>query len=604
MKRIERALKRGVSVAGPSNGEAIRRSTTRVSSGYWPTEDNILVDGKDEPAPPADAPQGGTLNYYIGSNPSSLNGHVNNDADLSDNLEAFVYHVLASRSQSNPDDYVGELANRVTLSDDGKVFTIHIRKGLEWHPASLSAEERNGEYAWLAKMGAQPVTAHDVKFTFDITRNPLSEASVGASYFADLESIEVVDDYTIRIAWKKKRYYNKSSTLALLEIYPKHIWGRDEQGNELPLDEAAQLFPQHWYNKRMCGCGPFRFVRFIDNQFIELERYEPYVGPKPAVKGITVHVIADPDQRLQRFKAGELDVCQMEPAQYRSEYLKGGSGSVKEMVEEGKAELRKWEGATYYYIAWNQRRPIFRDAAVRRALAHAFPKARVARDVYAGLAIPHDSPVHRAESSYVKDLEQFEFDVEKAGRLLDEAGWKPNAQGVRTKVIDGRPTELRFNILVVNSRVVYRDFSLLFKKELAKIGVILDLQVREWTQLTKMLNDKSYDAVSLGWGTSWDSDQTQIWHSSQADVPRGSNHCSYKSEIVDKAIEALEIEFDLNKRKEHWATFQRTIVADQPYLFLSIPLRPWLINTRCGNTYFGKLRPQIWLLPWYIKNPK
>ena len=159
-----------------------------------------------------------------------------------------------------------------------------------------------------------------------------------------------------------------------------------------------------------------------------------------------------------------------------------------------------------------------------------------------------------------KDLEQFEFDVEKAGRLLDEAGWKPNAQGVRTKVIDGRPTELRFNILVVNSRVVYRDFSLLFKKELAKIGVILDLQVREWTQLTKMLNDKSYDAVSLGWGTSWDSDPNQIWHSKQADVPAGSNHCSYKSEIVDKAIAALEVEFDLDKRKEHWATFQRTIV--------------------------------------------
>ena len=39
-------------------------------------------------------------------------------------------------------------------------------------------------------------------------------------------------------------------------------------------------------------------------------------------------------------------------------------------------------------------------------------------------------------------------------------------------------------------------------------------------------------------------------------------------------------------------------------MFLSIPLRPWLINKRCGNTYFGNLRPQIWLLPWYIKNPK
>ncbi len=570
---------------------------------YWPTEDNVLIDTANEPAPAEDAPRGGNLNYYIGSNLSSLNQHTLNEAQLADNIAAFVYQKLAIRSRVNPDDYIGEMANRVTISEDKTVFTIYLQKGLLWHPAALSPRERTGPRKWLADLGTPEVTAHDVKFTFDVIRNPLSEASNEASYLTDIKFIEVIDDYTIRITWSKKRYYNKSSTLSLLAIYPRHIFGRDESGNELPLEEAAQIFPQHWYNKRMCGSGPYRFVEFVDNAYIKLERFDRFVRTGPAADAMTIHIISDPEVRLQRFKAGELDVCQMEPAQYRSEYLDGGPGSVKEMIDSGKAELRKWEGATYYYIAWNQRRPIFREAAVRRALAHAFPKARVARDVYAGLAIPHDSPVHSAESSYLKDLEQFEFNTDTAARLLDEAGWKTNDKGVRAKVIDGRMTELRFNILVVNSRVVYRDFSLLFKKELAKIGVIMELQVREWNQLIKTLDDKEYDAVTLGWGTSWDSDPEQIWHSRQADVPRGSNHCSYKSPIVDAAIEGLQVEFDNAERKKLWATFQRTIVKDQPYLFLSIPLRPWLINTRCGNTFFNKLRPQIWLLPWTIKEP-
>jgi ABC-type transport system substrate-binding protein len=212
--------------------------------------------------------------------------------------------------------------------------------------------------------------------------------------------------------------------------------------------------------------------------------------------------------------------------------------------------------------------------------------------------------VHRWDNAYVKDLEQFPFDLDRAAALLEEAGWKLNANSVREKVVDGERRELRFKILLPNSRSVYRDFSLLYQKELAKIGVILELQLQEWNQLVKQLDDKDYDAVSLGWGTSWDSDPEQIWHSRQALVAKGSNHCSYMSDTVDGAIEGLQVEFDPERRKELWRVFQETIVHDQPYLFLAIPLRPWVINARMGNIYFSRLRPQIWLVPWYVKEGK
>ena len=119
--------------------------------------------------------------------------------------------------------------------------------------------------------------------------------------------------------------------------------------------------------------------------------------------------------------------------------------------------------------------------------------------------------------------------------------------------------------------------------------------------MTKLLDDKDFEASMLGWANAWDSDPSQIWHSDSARAAKGSNYVSYISPRVDRIIEGLKTTFDKKRRQELWREFQTVIEEDQPYCFSFITTRVWFINSRLGNPVFSKLRPQDWFLPWYVK---
>ncbi|MCK6459254.1 MAG: ABC transporter substrate-binding protein, partial [Planctomycetes bacterium] len=225
---------------------------------YWPTEDNILVDLSNEPYPPPDAPKGGIIKYYTQHNPPSFNNHTHNDAELQERICGPVYEYLASQSQANPDEWVPGLANRVVVNGDFTEFICYLRKGVYWHKPHLTPEEKRGGLKWLDEMPRQEMTAEDVKFTFDIVRDPLAECGSELSYLGDLDRVEVIDRYTVKVIWKRSLYYNKGTTLGLLMIYPKFIFEREADGQLLAPDQVAPKFHQHWFNNKMCGTGPFQ----------------------------------------------------------------------------------------------------------------------------------------------------------------------------------------------------------------------------------------------------------------------------------------------------------------------------------------------------------
>ncbi|MGH7162768.1 MAG: ABC transporter substrate-binding protein, partial [Planctomycetota bacterium] len=230
-----------------------------------------------------------------------------------------------------------------------------------------------------------------------------------------------------------------------------------------------------------------------------------------------------------------------------------------------------------------------------------YPKERVIRDLYFGLAVPHDGPVHAWESHYVKDLERFPYDPGKAAAMLDAAGWKLNERGVREKVVDGERKELVIRGLWPTQNPISGDTIQLFKKSAQQAGVVVESVQREWSVMLKNLEDRDFDLCVLGWANVWDGNPIQIWHSKSGRLAKGSNHISYSNPEVDAIIDGLETEFDPAKRKELWGRFQRTTVADQPYCFNSIRTRPWVVNNRLANHFFCKIRPQEWFLPWYVK---
>jgi len=362
----------------------------------------------------------------------------------------------------------------------------------------------------------------------------------------------------------------------------------------------APTYPQHWFNNMMCGTGPFRFAGFEPNQLIRLRRNDAYWSPvKPVIDGIDLRIASEATIRLNLFKAGEIDVLFLTPAQYRAEILE--SGSLQKGIDDGKYFMKKWEMFTYYFIAWNLRHKILRDKTVRRALAHLYPKKTIIRDVHYGLATAHDSPVHKFESAYATDLEQFPYDPEKAAELLDEAGWIMGPHGVREKVVQGEKLPLKFKFLYATTSTTARDMALLFEKAAKQVGVLIEPDAQRWEALTQLLDDKQFDSVTLGWGNDWDGDPSQIWHPDSAMSAKGSNFVSYLNPHIADVIEGLKLEFALDKRQVLWRDFQHTIVADQPYIFDAITTRPYVIHSRLANPYLCRIRPQVWFLPWVVK---
>src|SRR5690606_18399645 len=108
----------------------------------------------------------------------------------------------------------------------------------------------------------------------------------------------------------------------------------------------------------------------------------------------------------------------------------------------------------------------------------------------------------------------------------------------------------------------------IYKEDLKKNGIIMDLKLVEWNSLVKALDEQSFDAVTLGWGGgSIDNDPKQIWHSASA-KPGGSNFISYNNPKVDKIIDEGRRTLDREKRIKMWQEVYKLIADDAPYAFM------------------------------------
>ena len=122
----------------------------------------------------------------------------------------------------------------------------------------------------------------------------------------------------------------------------------------------------------------------------------------------------------------------------------------------------------------------------------------------------------------------------------------------------------------------------------------------DWPTMLKKMDEKKFDAYTGGWGLSWTIDPYQIWHSSQADVPKGSNRVGFRNERADEIIEQLRVTFDEDERIELAREFHKIVHEEQPYTFFFAPKNVIAYNPRIQNVLVRKTRPQFSPIPWYI----
>jgi len=591
--------------AGTGTGRDPRDAYAHVEL-LHPEVENFL---SEEPFvyPSPDATLDGTLARGWGSgDPKTLNPLLSNAADVSDGLLAYVYSGLARRmAWTDPSRFTGDLAWRVEVTDDFKEFTFYLREGVRWHtPYGVDLDDPR--YEWLK--ARRELTAHDFVFGLDMMMNPQVENGFQKSYYQELESWEAKGDYIFVVRWKKKLYNNISSTLALIPL-PRFLFGADEDGNPLPEETLGLTFNQHWYaSKGIVGTGPYVMTRYDPGEQIRLTRNQDYFGDLPAIREIVYPIYTDAKKTLLLLKSREVDVAGLRPGDYREQILRWQDVPESERPEDnpflnGQIQCKKVDGFGYHYIGWNANKPIFADARVRRAMSLALNRDEIIDKVFVGLGSPARG--HLLPSSPYNDpsIEPLPFDLEAAAELLAEAGWQDsNDDGVLDRDLgDGNRTPFEIRFLLYNGSPEWTSLANIYKEDLRKIGVQVVVEPVEWSLMQKRMEEKEFDLYSGGWALGWEADPYQLWHSSQADIPRGSNIVGFRNAEADEIIERLRETFDEDERVRLHQRLHNIIWDAQPYTFFRVSQTPFCWWDDVKGVVFAKVRPVTSSLPWWVQ---
>ena len=610
MRAMAKALERLAS--GSANGPKVPAGAARdeIPPGVrvlHPELENFLEPADTHWPPPGAATNGVLARSFEYGDPKGFNILLEGSGILEERIYTYCRIRLGEpKSWTDPSSYYGSLAFRLEISDDSREFTAYLRPHVKWHaPSAVNLDEPR--YAWLR--GDHEVTAHDVAFTLDLIANPEVQAGRWKSLYAGLDAGKALDDRTLAVRWKRKEYMNLVATLGLWAT-PRFLYAHDADGKPFPKETLGLRVNQHWYdNKGFVGAGPYRMTHYEPGRAIVLERNEDFFGEKPAIQKLVYPIYTDSKQTLLKLRARELGDGELTAAQYREEilsYEKLGKKPSNSPFFDGRILCQKIPRLAYSYVAWNGARAMFADKRVRRAMTHALDRRRIIDHIYAGLGSIATGPYPLDSSNNDPSIEPLPFDLEAARKLLAEAGWTDtDHDGLVDKELhagDGKRSPFSFRLSFAAGQHEAESTVKIFAEDLLKIGVKLNLDPVDWALLQKRKDERQFDAYVAGWNTPWITDLYPVWHSSQADLPRGANAVSFRNEEADRIIEKLRVTFDEEARIGLFRAFHRIVHDEQPYTFVMVRRKVHCTWSNVKNLVYAKDTPVENSLPWWIED--
>ena len=524
----------------------------------------------------SDAVEGGRMVIPITSVSKNMNYLINNEAFVS-SLWGLSTCSLAERNYENPEIFQPKIAERWELSEDKMTYAIYLRKGVLWHDF---VDPVTGK-----KWQNMEVTADDFKFYVDVIKNKDVDCAPYRTYLMDLEKVEVLSKYKFKVYWKKKYFLSEAITLGLIPL-PRHLY----HAYDGPFD-GKKFNDDFERNKIIVGCGPYRFVRWDAGQRIFLSKNDAYFGKKygaaPSISAIIFEIIKHPGTQYQALLSGDIDRMILTADQWTN---RTDTPEFDPNSSEYKVKKLKYLARSYSYIGYNQKNPLFKDKRVRRALTHLVDRGKILKIVFAGLGQITTGPFFIDSPYYDKGIKPYLFSIKEAKRLLKEAGWADtDGDGILDK--DGK--KFGFTVLTISNSTVQEKMFAIIKEDMKKAGIKMNISKVEWSVYIQRLEKKDFEVVSLGWALGFESDPSQIWHSSAADVMGSSNHIGFKNKRADELIEKIRTCFDLEERVKLCHEFQALIHEEQPYTFLFSPDALVAIDKNYRNVKLFKEIPTI-----------
>ncbi|MBI5135213.1 peptide ABC transporter substrate-binding protein [Candidatus Uhrbacteria bacterium] len=466
--------------------------------------------------------------------------------------------------------FIPDLADQIDLDAAQTLYTIRLKNDLRWQDG-------------------QPLTSADVIFTLQAIQNPDWKSPLAASVRG--ADIKQLDDSTLTIQLQKP--YTPFIQALSVGIIPEHLWK-----NVLPAN--ARLAE---YNIKPIGSGPFRFSTITKdpNGLIHsyaLERNQYFHSQKPYLDRITVRFYDSAELAIQAVERSEVQGLQVLPKQFRERLTRRpGLRSVL---------LRLPQSTNVFFN--QQLLPALRDERVREALGIAVNRSMLIDVALAGEGEPVISPLLPGMLGYDTSLDSPAFDLERAGKLLDQAGYtlidaKTYQEGLAkqaaaqtkkgTTPAENPPaTETRgpANYRVKAGKALSIAITTAAQPDLTSaaeqiaawwrdIGVDATVRTVDPKDMqNQVLANREFQALLYGQIFGNDPDPYPFWHSSQVRAP-GLNLAQVSDKNIDQLLEQERTVSDNAKRVGLLQQFQQAIIKLKPAIFLYRPTYTYILPT-------------------------
>jgi peptide/nickel transport system substrate-binding protein len=438
------------------------------------------------------------------------------------------------------------LATSWEISEDGKELIFNLRKDVKFHDGT----DFNAD-AVVFSMSRM----YDNNHPF----NKYGKWYYWEWSFADVEKVEKIDDYKVKMALKN---VNASIMISLVMTMANIV---SPTNHKTYKDEAY---------KHPCGTGPFKFVEWVKEDHITLQANREYWGEKPKIDKLIFKVIPDGAARLQALEVNEIQGMEY-PNPEDFDRIRNNPG-LKLMQEPGMNVGYMAINAGYGYADKNKngikdqdeewvKNPgyfePFTKKEVRKAIQHAIDKQAIVDDIYAGTAIPAINGMPPFLLGYNDEIKDYEYNPQKAKELLAEAGYPDGFEVTLYVMPVSRP--YMFDPPKIGEAI---------KEYLKAVGITVHLYQTEWGAYLDELRSGKPQMCLLGWtGDNGDTDNflNSLYGANKCAIGSVGNYGFYNDmdaqELLTKALRT----YDMGERYEYYSKFQEMIHEHASYVYLA-----------------------------------
>ena len=465
--------------------------------------------------------------------PKSLNAYIDNNT-YTRQIFGLLYETLLW-SDPITTEFTPGLANRWSISDDKLTYTFELDPSARWSDG-------------------QPITADDVKWTFDQVMAPSNATGSAKVALGVFSSPVIVSARTIRFTAKEAHWRNLLA-LGTFEIMPKHAYAH-QNFNRLDMDNPVVS-------------GPYTLQGIHEQVELRLSRrHDWWAGKRPSMRNtvnfdtLVFRYYSDNENAFEAFKKGLVDVFAIYSARIWANETIGEKFDKNWIV---KRCVRNSNPIGFQGFAMNMRRPPFDDLRVRKAIAHLVDRETMNRTMMFNAYFLHRSyfeDLYDSKNPCTNTL--YTFDLRRAKDLIKEAGYVLNPKtGILEK--DGKP--LAFKFLTRDGST--EKFLALCNAAFKQAGIQMTIERKDFAAWMRDMDAYNFYMTWANWAGTLYRDPESMWLSAEADRPSGNNITGFKDPRVDALIERQKSCYSNTERNAICREIDSYLTAAIPYVLLS-----------------------------------